>query len=84
MKKLAKSASIEKSPVSIPVDRIRDQTQLASLLNIKVGTLFSHLSRRNDLPPFFKVGSQNRWRESVVWKWIEKKEREKKRRNFED
>lgn len=84
MKKQAKPATIEKNPISIVVDRILDQAQLASLLNIKIGTLYSHLSRGDDLPPFFKVGSQTRWRESVIWQWIEAKEMQKKRKNFED
>jgi predicted DNA-binding transcriptional regulator AlpA len=75
--------SIEKKPMDVPMERILNQAQLASLLNIKVGTLYSHLSRGIDLPPFFKVNSQTRWRESVVWKWIEQKEMERKRRNFE-
>lgn len=74
----------EKKFVDEAVDRILNQVQLAGLLNIKIGTLYSHLSRGVDLPPFFKINSQTRWRESVVWKWIEAKEKERKRRDFED
>ena len=66
------------------MDRILNPQEVSELLNIKVSTLYSHLSRGTALPPFFKVGSQTRWRESVVWKWIEKKERERRHRNFED
>jgi len=65
-------------------DRILNPGQVAEILNIKLGTLYSHLSRKNDLPPFFRVGSQTRWRESAVWQWIEGRERERKRRSFED
>ena len=65
-------------------DRILNPTQVAELLGIKLGTLYSHLSRGNDLPAFFKIGSQARWRESTVWKWIEKKEASQRRKNFED
>jgi len=64
-------------------DRILNQKEVAELLNIKLSTLYSHLSRGTDLPPFFKVGSQTRWRESVVWNWIETRERERKKKNFE-
>lgn len=83
MKKSAKSL-LEKTPIESAVDRILNQLQLAGLLNIKIGTLYSHMSRGTDLPKSFRVGSQTRWRESVVWKWIQQKEKEKRRRNFED
>jgi len=65
-------------------DRILTPQEVAGLLNIKLGTLYSHLSRKTPLPPFFKIGSQTRWRESVVWKWIEQREKERRRRNFDD
>ena len=65
-------------------DRILTPHEVADLLNIKLGTLYSHLSRKTPLPPSFRVGSQTRWRESVVWKWVEAKEIQKKRGNFED
>ena len=64
-------------------DRVLGPRELSQILNIKLGTLYSHLSRGTPLPPSFRVGSQTRWRESLVWRWIEKKECEKKRRNFE-
>jgi predicted DNA-binding transcriptional regulator AlpA len=65
-------------------DRTLNPEELAKeFLNIKLGTLYSHMSRGTDLPPSFRVGSQTRWRLSAVMKWIEKKEREKQRRNFE-
>jgi predicted DNA-binding transcriptional regulator AlpA len=53
-------------------------------LNIKLATLYSHISRKTDLPPSFKVGSQTRWRESEVLKWIEARENKKRRKDFED
>jgi predicted DNA-binding transcriptional regulator AlpA len=66
-------------------DRVLNPEQLAKeFLNIKLGTLYSHISRGTDLPPSFKIGSQTRWRESQVLVWIEKKEKERKQRNFED
>jgi predicted DNA-binding transcriptional regulator AlpA len=65
-------------------DRVLNPGEVAALLNIKVGTLYSHLSRGNDLPPSFKVGSQSRWRESEVWRWIGRREKIRKQKNFED
>jgi len=66
------------------IDRILNPKEVAEILNIKLSTLYSHLSRGTDLPPYFKVGSQTRWRESKVWEWIEQREKERKRRNFEE
>lgn len=65
-------------------DKILNPKELADLLSLKIGTLYSHLSRGTPLPPSFRVGSQTRWRESQVFKWIEQKEKERRRRNFED
>lgn len=66
------------------IDRIMTPKELAELLNVKLSTLYSHLSRGTALPKSFRVGSQTRWRESIVWKWIEQREKEKRKRNFED
>jgi phage terminase Nu1 subunit (DNA packaging protein) len=57
---------------------------LADLLGVKLGTVFSWLSRGVDLPPYTKIGGTTRWRPEIVVKWIEQKEKEKKRRNFEE
>ena len=76
--------TMENNSVAEAVDRILNQAQLAGLLNIKLSTLYSHLSRGIDLPPYFRVGSQTRWRESVVWEWVETKEKEKRKKNFEE
>ena len=66
-------------------DRTLTPQELASeaFLNVKVSTLYSHMSRGDDLPPSFKIGSQTRWRESDVLKWIEQKKTKKARANFE-
>lgn len=76
-----KGGEIEK-PQNL-MDRLLNPKQLAEILNIKLGTLYSHLSRGTDLPPFIRVGSQTRWRESKVWDWIKAKEKARKKRNFE-
>ena len=65
-------------------ERILNQKEVAGLLNIKLSTLYSHLSRGTELPPYFRIGSQARWRERDVQEWIEKKIKEQKRRNFEE
>ena len=66
-------------------DRTLTPQELANeFLKIKLSTLYSHLSRKVDLPEFFRVGSQTRWRESKVMQWIEAKEQKKRRKNFED
>lgn len=56
---------------------------LANILRVKPGTVFSWLSRGVDLPPCVKISGTTRWRPEVVKKWIEQKEKEKWRRNFE-
>ena len=66
------------------VDKILNPKELAELLHLKVATLYSHLSRGTNLPPSFRVGSQTRWRESLVWRWIEEKEKASKRKNFKE
>jgi predicted DNA-binding transcriptional regulator AlpA len=86
MKGAAKTAVHQKSAgdaVGGAVDRILDDPKLAALLEVKLNTLYSHICRGVDLPPFFLVGSQRRYRESEVWKWIKRKEQDRKRRNFE-
>lgn len=65
-------------------DRILNPKQVAEILNVKLATLYSHLSRGTPLPKFFKVGSQTRWRESVVWEWVKRCEKDRQKRNFEN
>ena len=65
-------------------DKILTPKELSELLGVKLGTLYSHLSRGTSLPPSFRVGSQTRWRESVVWKWIGDKEKASRRKGFEE
>ena len=58
--------------------------QLGKRLGVKEGTIYSHLSRKTDLPPSIKIGSQTRWRSADVEDWIEKKLKQRKRQNFEE
>jgi predicted DNA-binding transcriptional regulator AlpA len=66
------------------MEKLLNPHQLAEILNVKPGTVYSWLSRKVDLPPFVKVAGSTRWREEVVKKWIETKEKEKRRRRFEE
>ena len=65
------------------MERLLNPKQLADMLNVKPGTVYSWLSRGVDLPPFVKIGGSTRWREKTVMDWITARERERKRRNFE-
>ena len=65
------------------MERLLNPKELAALLNVKPGTVYSWISRGVDLPPFVKIGGSTRWQEKTVKDWVEAKERERKRRNFE-
>ena len=66
------------------MEKLLNPNQLAEILAVKPGTVYSWLSRKVDLPPFVKIGGSTRWREEIVKKWIEGKEKEKRTRNFEE
>lgn len=66
------------------MEKLITPKQLADILNVKSGTVYSWLSRGVNLPSFVKIGSVTRWREKVVMQWIEAREKEKRKRNFED
>ena len=65
------------------MEKLLNPKQLAELLGVKCGTVYSWLSRGVDLPPFVKISGSTRWQERTVKTWIEQKEKEKKRKNFE-
>lgn len=66
------------------MDRLLNPRQLAGILNVKPGTIFSWLSRGVDLPPSICIGASTRWQEKTVRAWIEAKEKQKRKRNFEE
>ena len=66
------------------MERLLRPKDLAQILNVKQGTVYSWLSRGVDLPPYLKIQGSTRWREKDVQIWIEAKIKERKRRNFED
>ena len=58
--------------------------ELANILGVKPGTIFSWISRGIPLPPCVQISGTRRWRPEVIAKWIEAKEKEKRKRNFQD
>jgi predicted DNA-binding transcriptional regulator AlpA len=58
--------------------------ELAQIFGVKSGTVFSWMSRHVDLPPSIKIEGTTRWRPETVKRWIEKKEKEKRKREFGD
>jgi predicted DNA-binding transcriptional regulator AlpA len=63
--------------------KLLNPKQLAKILNVKPGTVYSWLSRGVDLPPFVKISGSTRWQEKTVKIWVEAKEKEAKKRKFE-
>jgi predicted DNA-binding transcriptional regulator AlpA len=57
------------------MDKLLNPKQLAEILNVKPGTVFSWLSRGVPLPPSIKIAGSTRWRQEAVLKWIEEKEK---------
>jgi excisionase family DNA binding protein len=64
------------------VDKLLNPSQLAAILNVRPGTIYSWLSRGIDIP-YVKIGGTVRFREKAVMDWLLDRERERKRRNFE-
>ncbi len=64
------------------MERLLSPRQLADVLNVKPGTIYSWLSRGIDLP-HMKIEGTVRFREKAIQEWILAKEKERKRRNFE-
>ena len=64
------------------MEKLLNPFQLAEILNVRPGTIYSWLSRGLDIP-YVKIAGTVRFRENAVMDWLTEKEREKKRRNFE-
>jgi len=65
------------------LEKLLNPLQLAEILNVQPGTIYSWLSRGIDIP-HVKIAGTVRFREKAVQDWLFQKERERKRRNFED
>ncbi len=64
------------------MDRLLNPRQLADLMEVKPGTIYSWISRGIDIP-YIKVAGTLRFNERSIQEWLKKKEMERKRRNFE-
>ena len=64
------------------MERLLNPVQLAELLQVKPGTIYSWLSRGVGIP-HVKIAGTVRFREKAIQDWLLQKEKERKRRNFE-
>lgn len=64
------------------MERFLTPKQLAEVLSVKPGTIYSWLSRGVNIP-HIKVSGTVRFREKAIEAWLLKEEHEKRRRNFE-
>lgn len=64
------------------MEKLLSPSQLAELLGVRPGTIYSWISRKVDIP-YVKIAGTVRFREKAVMDWLMEKERERKRRNFE-
>ena len=65
------------------MEKLLNPSQLAEILNVRPGTIYSWLSRGVDIP-HVKIAGTVRFREKAVSDWLLQKERERKRRNFDN
>ena len=64
------------------MEHLLNPKQLAEILSVKLGTVYSWISRGVDIP-HVKIAGTVRFREKAVMDWLLEKEWERKRRNFE-
>jgi excisionase family DNA binding protein len=64
------------------VEKLLNPSQLAEILNVRPGTIYSWLSRGVDIP-HVKIAGTIRFREKAVMDWLLKNEQEKRKRNFD-
>jgi excisionase family DNA binding protein len=64
------------------LEKLLNPSELAERLGVRRGTIYSWVSRGVDIP-HVKIAGTLRFRERAVENWLEEKERERKRRNFE-
>lgn len=63
------------------MDRLLNPNQLAEILGVRPGTVYSWLSRGVDIP-HVKIEGTVRFNERSIQEWLKRKEAERKRRNF--
>ena len=64
------------------MEKLLNPSELAEILGVRPGTVYSWLSRGVDIP-HIKIEGTVRFREKAIEAWILEREREKKRKNFE-
>lgn len=64
------------------MEKLLNPLQLAEILNVRPGTIYSWLSRGVNIP-HVKIAGTVRFREKAIQDWLLKKEQERKKRNFE-
>ncbi len=65
------------------MEKLLNPVELAGILKVRPGTVYSWINRGVDIP-YVKIAGTVRFREKAVQDWLFQKERERKRRNFED
>ncbi len=64
------------------MDKFLSPSQLAEILGVRPGTIYSWVSRGLDIP-HVKIAGTIRFREKAIQDWLYNKEQKKKKRNFE-
>lgn len=64
------------------MEKLLNSNQLAEILGVKVGTVYSWLSRGVNIP-HIKIEGTVRFRHISIERWILEREKERKRKNFE-
>lgn len=64
------------------MERFLNPKQLAEVLGVKPGTVYSWISRGVQIP-HIKIAGTVRFRETAVMEWVEDQEKARKRRDFE-
>ncbi len=64
------------------MEKLLTPSQLAEILGVRRGTVYSWLSRGLDIP-YVKIAGSVRFREKAIQEWLMKKEKGEKIRNFE-
>ena len=64
------------------MEKLLTPSELANILHIRPGTIYSWLSRGVNIP-HVKIAGTVRFREKAIQEWLLEKEHEKRRKNFE-
>lgn len=64
------------------MEKLLTPFQLAEVLGVRPGTVYSWVSRGVGLP-YVKIAGTVRFREKAVMDWLLKNEQERRKRNFE-